>query len=442
MAVKQKKVPAALIRKIDRKTARIGVIGLGYVGLPLAVEFAKAGFRTTGIDVDAGRVKQLKSGRSYVTDVPASEVAELMGRGTLSATTRYDVLEQLDGVMICVPTPLRKSRDPDISYIVRAAEALVRHLHRHQVIILESTTYPGTTREVILPMLEATGLKVGRDFFLGFSPERIDPGNESYGTKTIPKVISGVTPACRGVIKLLYGQIIQRLVPVSSPDVAEMVKLLENTFRAVNIGLVNELALMCHRLGVDVWEVIEAAKTKPFGFMAFYPGPGLGGHCIPIDPLYLSWKARLLGFESRFIELASHLNAAMPEHVVQRVADLLNKKGKALHGSTVLILGVAYKRDVTDVRESPALEIIQHLTQRGARVRYHDPFVPLLRSHGISLRSVPLRPAVLASADCVVIITDHRALDYRQVIKHSRLIFDTRNALKGFSNGSGKIAHL
>ena len=442
MASHLRGVPADLARKIERKTARIGVIGLGYVGLPLAIEFARAGFRTTGIDVDSGRVKQLKSGRSYIMDIPSPEVAELVGQGTLSATTRYEALEHLDGVMICVPTPLRKSRDPDISYIVRAAEALVKHLHRHQVIILESTTYPGTTREVILPMLSATGLKVGRDFFLGFSPERIDPGNESYGTKTIPKVISGVTPACRGAIKLLYGQIIQRLVPVSSPDVAEMVKLLENTFRSVNIGLVNELALMCHRMGVDVWEVIEAAKSKPFGFMAFYPGPGLGGHCIPIDPLYLSWKARILGFESRFIELASQVNASMPDHVVERVAELLNKQGKALRGSTVLVLGVAYKRDVSDVRESPALEILQHLVDRGARVRYHDPFVPALRTDGLSLRSVPLRPPVLASADCAVIVTDHRALDYPMIVKHSKQILDTRNALKGPGRHSSKIFPL
>ena len=442
MARHANKLPDPLVRKIERKTARVGVIGLGYVGLPLAVEFAKAGFRTTGIDVDAGRVKQLKAAHSYITDIASSELSGLVRKGLLSATTRSDVLKELDAVVICVPTPLRKSRDPDISYIVNASEALAKHLHRHQVIILESTTYPGTTREVILPMLQATGLKVGKDFFLGFSPERIDPGNLHYGTKTIPKVISGVTLACRKAVNLLYGNIIKKLIPVSSPDVAEMVKLLENTFRSVNIGLVNELALMCHRMGVDVWEVIEAAASKPFGFMAFYPGPGLGGHCIPIDPLYLSWKARIYGFESRFIELASQLNASMPEHVVERTAELLNRKGKSLKGSKILILGVAYKRDVTDVRESPAIEIVQHLLNRGARVRYHDPFVPSFRANGGVLRSVPLTPASLRSADCVVIVTDHRVMDSRQVVKHARLILDTRNALKKLGHSSSKISRL
>lgn len=921
------KLPEALIRKVEQKTARVGVIGLGYVGLPLAVEFAKAGFRTTGIDVDAGRVKQLKAGRSYITDITSRELSGLVKKGLLSATTRSEILKELDAVVICVPTPLRKSRDPDISYIVSAAEALAKHLHRHQVIVLESTTYPGTTREVILPMLQATGLKVGKDFFLGFSPERIDPGNRVYTTGTIPKVVSGVTPACRRVIELLYGRIIRKLVPVSSPDVAEMVKLLENTFRSVNIGLVNELALMCHRLDVDVWEVIEAAKSKPFGFMAFYPGPGLGGHCldgketvvvrqgnqvdtpnieelvsqlraegdckvvshkgalflrpkgltilsfdpvgkktcfqpvqwigvrpysgpmislrtvdgrqltvtdrhpmvvhdgllqiklaneikegdripavqsmpegssgafidlidyfgrnrsgyvekirvvakdfswkahrswllpilkryrkdpweyyrinsiplpafleaeklsgfppidhrtlelscgsgpsrsalpavidlnesfcrlvgyylsegcitedksirvrwafhraereylsdveqivrslglrtsryqskrwqtcqikvssnlfgvllrdilgcgtnsytmrvppqllglsgkhreallagllrgdggvdfvsrehtyskngkrythrfhtaslnyysvssrlfqqvvlllqaagitptfkkrknyltvfgeaqlrrcadwldgskrdkllkylegrlkpmpnktfarhpgystvevkeitrlngtrsvysvevanthtfvtsygwvvhncIPIDPLYLSWKARIHGFESRFIELASQLNASMPEYVVERTAELLNRKGKALKGSKILLLGVAYKRDVTDVRESPAIEIIQRLLNRGARVRYHDPFVPSFRANGGMLRSSALTPASLRSADCVVIVTDHQAVDSRQVAKHARLILDTRNALKNLGHRSKKVFRL
>ena len=426
-----KKLPAELIRKIDRRAARVGVIGLGYVGLPLAVEFAKTGFKTVGIDVDAGRVRQLNAGSSYITDIPSSELSRLTRKGVLSATTHPEVLKSLDGVIICVPTPLRKSRDPDISYIVSAAEALAKHLHRNQIISLESTTYPGTTREVILPMLEATGLKVGRDFFLGFSPERIDPGNRIYNTQTIPKVVSGVTPACSAAMELLYGQIIRKIVPVSSPDVAEMVKLLENTYRSVNIGLVNELALMCHRLGVDVWEVIEAAKSKPFGFMAFYPGPGLGGHCIPIDPLYLSWKARIHGFESRFIELAAQINATMPEVVVERVAELLNRRGKALKGSRVFILGVAYKRDVSDTRESPAVEILQHLVRRGAKVRYHDPLVPAFRMNGRTLRSTALKPAALRAADCAVVVTDHQAIDYAAVAAHSRLVLDTRNAFKG-----------
>ncbi len=428
--------------KIRNRSARIGVIGLGYVGLPLAVEFAKRGFRVVGIDLDGRKVEMLNRGESYIPDIPTDEVRPLVRKGLLRATTHYEALRQLDGVMICVPTPLRKTRDPDISYIVKAAEALAKHLHRDQVITLESTTYPGTTREVILPMLQATGLKVGKDFFLGFSPERIDPGNQQYSTSTIPKVVSGITPACRRAVALLYGQVIERVVPVSSTDVAEMVKLLENTFRSVNIGLVNELALMCHRLGVDVWEVIEAAKSKPFGFMAFYPGPGLGGHCIPIDPLYLSWKAKILGFESRFIEMSSQLNGHMPEHVVERVAELLNQRGKALKGSRILVLGVAYKRDVSDTRESPAVEIIHHLRRRGAGVQYHDPYVPVFKTDGLSLRSVPLRPRVVRSADCVVIVTDHQATDNGLVVKHARLIFDTRNALRRVGSRRGKVVRL
>ena len=420
----------------------MGVIGLGYVGLPLAVEFAEAGFRVTGIDTDPGRVRMLKSGKSYIPDIPTETASRLTRKGFLKATMDPSVLQDLDAVIICVPTPLRKSREPDISYIVSATEALAKHLHRHQVIILESTTYPGTTREVILPLLEATGLKCGKDFFLGFSPERIDPGNREFMTHNIPKVVSGVTPACRRAVEFLYGQAIGKLVPVSSTDVAEMVKLLENTFRSVNIGMVNELALMCHRLGVDVWEVIETAKTKPFGFMPFYPGPGLGGHCIPIDPLYLSWKARMHGFESRFIELASQMNALMPGHVVERVGDALNGKGKALKGARVLVLGVAYKRDVGDVRESPALEVIHLLVQRGARVRYHDPFVPVLRENGRTLRSVPLSRASLAAADCVVILTDHQAVDHKKVVKHARLVLDTRNALRAIRPRPKKIIRL
>jgi UDP-N-acetyl-D-glucosamine dehydrogenase len=332
--------------------------------------------------------------------------------------------------MICVPTPLRKTRDPDISYILAAAKPLAQHLHRHQVIILESTTYPGTTEEVILPLLSETGLKVGKDFFLGFSPERIDPGNPHYTTPNIPKVVSGVTPACRRAIQALYSEVIGKVIPVSSTRVAEMVKLLENTFRSVNIGLVNELALMCHRMGVDVWEVIDAAKSKPFGFMPFYPGPGLGGHCIPIDPLYLSWKAKIHGFEPRFIELASQVNASMPEHVVERVGEILNRKGQALRGSRILILGVAYKRNVSDTRESPALEVIQHLIRQGVRVAYHDPYVPRFQANGASLRSVPLTPAALSAAHCVVIVTDHQSVDYPKVVRHARAVFDTRNALR------------
>jgi UDP-N-acetyl-D-glucosamine dehydrogenase len=435
-------LPASLIRKIKGRTARVGVIGLGYVGLPLAVEFAQAGFRVTGVDVDARRVKTLRAGRNYIPDISSKLLAGLVRKGLFRATGNPAALGELDAVIICVPTPLRKSREPDISYIVSATEALARHLHRHQVIILESTTYPGTTREVILPMLEGTGLACGKDFFLGFSPERIDPGNREFMTHNIPKVVSGVTPACRKAVELLYGQVIAKLVPVSSTNVAEMVKLLENTFRSVNIGMVNELSLMCHRMGVDVWEVIEAAKTKPFGFMPFYPGPGLGGHCIPIDPLYLSWKARILGFESRFIELASQVNGMMPEHVVERVTDALNARGKALKGAKILLLGVAYKRDVGDVRESPALGVIHHLAKRGARVQYHDPFVSRLRVDGLSLRSVPLRKPVLRAADCVIILTDHEQVDRAAVVKHARLILDTRNALRGIRPRPKKITRL
>ena len=437
-----KKIPPSFAEKIQKRTARVGIIGLGYVGLPLAVEFAKQGFSTVGIDVSRERVGSINRGISYIPDVPSEELSMLVKKGKLKATTNYQALSRLDGVMICVPTPLRKTRDPDISYIVATSEELAKYLHRHQVIVLESTTYPGTTDELILPMLEATGLKVGKDFFLGFSPERIDPANKEYTTSTIPKVVSGITPACCQAIQLLYSQVIKQVMPVSSTKVAEMVKLLENTFRSVNIGMVNELALMCHHLGVDVWEGIEAAKSKPFGFMAFYPGPGLGGHCIPIDPLYLSWKAKLHGFESRFIELASQVNSAMPEEVVQRVAEVLNSKGKSLKGAEILILGVAYKRDVGDTRESPAVEIIQTLQKNGARVRYHDPFVPRFKEDRILLRSTPLTPAALSHADCVLIVTDHTVMDYRMVVQKARLIVDTRNALRHFRPRPKKVILL
>ncbi len=435
-------LPKSLIRKIENRTARIGVIGLGYVGLPLAVEFAQEGYRTVGIDLDGRRVADLSRGRSYIADVSGEALKPLLASGKLSATTRYQALRKLDGVMICVPTPLRKTKEPDISYIVAASEALARHLHRHQIIVLESTTYPGTTRELILPLLEATGLKAGVDFFLGFSPERIDPGNADYRTDNIPKVVSGITPACRKAIQLLYSQVIRKVVAVSSTDVAEMVKLLENTFRSVNIGLVNEIALMCHRLKLDVWEVIEAAKTKPFGFMPFYPGPGLGGHCIPIDPLYLSWKARLHGFEPRFIDLSSQVNASMPEYVVGRITEALNRRGHPLKGSRILILGVAYKPNVTDTRESPALEILQQLIARGARVAYHDPMVARFSVNGRALRSVGLSKSVLSRSHCTVIVTDHAGVDYRSVLRHARLILDTRNALRGFQVNSHRVVRL
>ncbi len=436
------KLPAALIQKLKQHKARIGVIGLGYVGLPLAVEYAKVGFHVTGIDVSEERVKSLNKGISYIPDVSEEEIRSLVKAGRLKATTSFETLRNIDGMMICVPTPLRKTKDPDISYIVATVESLVKYLHRPQIIVLESTTYPGTTNELVLPMLEATGLKAGKDFFLGFSPERIDPGNQIYTTTTIPKVVSGITPACCEAIALMYGQVIRTVIPVSSTKVAEMVKLLENTFRSVNIGLVNELALMCDPLGVNVWEVIEAAKSKPFGFMPFYPGPGLGGHCIPIDPLYLSWKAKLHGFDPRFIELASQVNASMPPYVVQRVGEALNDKGKSVKGSRVLVIGVAYKKNVGDMRESPALEIIHLLRTKGAKVQYHDPFVPALREETYSLKSIPLSAATLAQADCVVVVTDHDSLDYRFIERGSRLILDTRNVFAKTRIRSNRIVTL
>ncbi len=436
------KLPNTLVQKLKEHKARIGVIGLGYVGLPLAVEYAKVGFHVTGIDVSEERVKALNRGISYIPDVLEEEIRSLVKEGRLKATTKFEALRDIDGMMICVPTPLRKTKDPDISYIVATVESLVKYLHRPQIIVLESTTYPGTTNELVLPMLEATGLKAGKDFFLGFSPERIDPGNQIYTTTTIPKVVSGITPACCEAIALMYGQVIRTIVPVSSTKVAEMVKLLENTFRSVNIGLVNELALMCDPLGVNVWEVIEAAKSKPFGFMPFYPGPGLGGHCIPIDPLYLSWKAKLHGFDPRFIELASQINASMPPYVVQRVGEALNDKGKAVKGARILVIGVAYKRNVGDMRESPALEIIHLLRTKGAKVQYHDPFVPALREETFSLKSVPLSTATLAQADCVVVVTDHDQLNYKFIERGSRLVLDTRNVFAKARVRSNRIVTL
>ncbi len=417
--------------KIKTKKAKVAVIGLGYVGLPLAVEFAKKGFSSLGVDLDKRKVSSINSGKSYILDIPGEEIAPLAKAGRLKATNDYSKLKEVDAIIICVPTPLRKTRDPDMSFIVSAAEAIAKNLRKGQVIVLESTTYPGTTEEVILPMLEATGLKVGRDFSLGFSPERIDPGNPRYMTHNIPKVVSGMTGFCRENIALLYSQIVDRVIPVSSLKVAEMVKLLENTFRSVNIGLVNELALMCDSLKVDVWEIIEAAKTKPFGFMPFYPGPGLGGHCIPIDPIYLAWKARIQGFEPRFIDLASKINADMPEHVADRVARILNNKfGKAVKGSKVLMVGLSYKKDVTDTRESPAYEVIEKLKDRGASVSYYDPFVPSSVFGGHNMRSVTLSAAELKKYDCAVIVTDHSNVDYGFIVDNSRFVLDTRNALK------------
>jgi UDP-N-acetyl-D-glucosamine dehydrogenase len=424
---------SALLDGIHARRLRIGIIGLGYVGLPLAVEFANAGFNVTGFDVDETKTAEINCGRSYIPDVSSSDLQTVVKAGQLGATTDMSRLGSMDVLDICVPTPLRKTRDPDLSYVITAVEAVAATLGRGQLVILESTTYPGTTDEVVQPRLEAGGLRADVDFFLAFSPERVDPGNKQFTTKTIPKVVGGVGPASTEAAAALYAAVVSRVVPVTSTRVAEMVKLLENTFRAVNIGLVNEIALMCHKMDIDVWEVIDAAKTKPFGFMPFYPGPGLGGHCIPIDPYYLSWKARQDGFEARFIELAGQVNGAMPEYVVQRVTDALNSVKKPLNGSRVHLFGVAYKRDVGDVRESPALDIAELLAKRGVTVSYTDPYVPHILHGGQRLDTVPFDTALAASFDCAVICTDHTAFDYQRIAVSLALVVDTRNALKGLN---------
>jgi len=426
--------PARLLARIQSRQARVGVVGLGYVGLPLAAEFATSGFTTTGIDLDARKVAAIARGESYIPDVASADVADLVSAGRLTATASFDVVAELDTINICVPTPLRKTKDPDLSYIVSAVEAVAAHLRPGVLVILESTTYPGTTEEVVQPLLERGGLKAGVDFFLAFSPERVDPGNRTFNTRNVPKVVGGMTPTCSSLAQALYLAAIETVVPVTSPRVAEMVKLLENTFRAVNIGLVNEIALMCDRLGIDVWEVVDAASSKPFGFMPFYPGPGLGGHCIPIDPFYLSWKARQTGFEPRFIELAGHVNASMPHAVVDKIADALNVMKKPLNGSHVLVAGVTYKRDIDDIRESPALDVMGLLHQKGARVSYTDPFVPSLAGRawpgGYALESIAPTRATLATIDCVAILTDHRSFDYDALVAGAPLVVDTRNAVK------------
>jgi UDP-N-acetyl-D-glucosamine dehydrogenase len=424
---------STLSDRIRSRNGRVGVIGLGYVGLPLAVEFARAGFTVTGFDVDASKITQINAGRSYIPDVPSDDLAEQVRAGKLNATTDMAQLGGMDAIDICVPTPLRKTKDPDLSYIVRAVEAVAATLKRGQLVILESTTYPGTTDEVVQPMLEAKGMKADADFFLAFSPERVDPGNQRFTTKNIPKIVGGVGDSSTKVAAALYGATVQTVVPVSSTRVAEMVKLLENTFRAVNIGLVNEIAQMSHKMDIDVWEVIEAAKTKPFGFMPFYPGPGLGGHCIPIDPFYLSWKARQSGFECRFIELAGQVNGSMPEYVVERVTDALNEVRKAVNGSRIHIYGVAYKRDVGDMRESPALDIIELLTRRGAEISYSDPWVPALKEGGHSFEAVPEAEALRLRPDCVVICTDHSAFEWKALVDSGVPIVDTRDALRKFT---------
>ena len=427
----------ALIERLRAREARVGVIGLGYVGLPLAVEFAKAGFSAVGFDIDASKVEQIAKGESYIPDVSAEQLRSAKALGHLCATTDFARLADVDTIDICVPTPLRKTKDPDLSFIVDAVEEIAKYLRRGQLVILESTTYPGTVEEVVQPRLEAGGLRAGRDFYLAFSPERVDPGNPSWNTANIPKVVGGVDETSTAVATALYEQIVETVVPVSSSRVAEMVKLLENTFRAVNIGLVNELALMCHSLDVNVWEVIDAAKTKPFGFMPFYPGPGLGGHCIPVDPFYLSWKARQNGFESRFIELAGYTNAAMPKYVVERVGEALNSVSKPLRGSRVHLFGVAYKPDVGDIRESPAIDIAELLHQRGAVVSYSDPYVPRLAQAGLDLVAEVPDEALTRGFHCALITTNHGCFDYEAIVRQAPLVVDTRNALKGI-----RAAHI
>ncbi len=422
-----------LLEKIKTKKAKIGVIGLGYVGLPLALEFVRSGYCVTGIDKSKERVKCLNKGTSYVIDVKSEDIAQFIEKGLLCITDDVSIISTLDAMSICVPTPLTKTKDPDMSYIINVGQEVKNYMHKEQLFILESTTYPGTTEELVLPMLEEGGLRVGKDFYLAFSPERIDPGNKRYSVKNIPKVIGGVTQQCTELASCLYGHIIEAIIPVSSPKVAEMVKLLENTFRNVNIALVNEIAIMSERLGIDVWEVIDAAKTKPFGFMSFYPGPGLGGHCIPIDPLYLSWVAKKNGFELRFIALADQINSSMPEFVVEKITDALNDMEKSVKGSNIHILGVAYKKDVDDLRESPALEIMNILRLKGARITYTDPYIPEINYQKLSIKSKPLSKEVLSKVDCSVIVTDHSNFDYNLIVSNSKLIVDTRNSLKGIN---------
>jgi len=418
-------------RRFTEKKALLGVLGLGYVGLPLAVSYAKAGFRVLGFEIDIAKAAAVNASDSYIIDVTADELGEVVGAGLLEATTDFGRLAEVDSVNICVPTPLGKTRDPDISYIQSAVDSIAPCLHEGMVIVLESTTYPGTTEEVILPRLEETGLKVGKDFYLAFSPERVDPGNETYNTINIPKVVGGVTPACTEVASALYGQVMDTVVPVSSVRVAETVKLLENTFRSVNIALVNEIALMCSAMDIDVWEVIEGAATKPFGFMPFYPGPGLGGHCIPIDPFYLSWKAKQAGSEARFIELAGQVNGAMPRHVMNLVNDALNARTKAVSGSRVLVVGVAYKPGIDDLRESPALDILEMLAERGAEVHWFDPHVPELPSGVHGQRHDEWTRDALDGYDAVVIVTPHAEVDHTLLLGADPVVIDTRNALKG-----------
>lgn len=425
--------------RITTKTARLGIVGLGYVGLPLALEFVRAGFRVNGIELDKTKLERIKTGVSYISDVNSKNLKDAIDSGQFKTGDSYKVVSDLDCVSICVPTPLRKTKDPDISYIMAASESIRPFLHPGMLIVLESTTYPGTTEEVLVKTFEQTNLRIGHDIYVAFSPERVDPGNSHYRTHNTPKVVGGVTPDCTEMAKLLYDQAVEQVVPVSSAAAAEMVKLLENTFRTVNIGLVNEIAIMCDKLGISVWEVIEAAATKPFGFMPFFPGPGLGGHCIPIDPLYLSWKLKMLNYNARFIELASEVNAQMPEYCVQKIRQILNQNRKCVSGSRILVLGVSYKKDTADIRESPALDIMRLLQSDGAEINYSDPYIPELELDGEQNTSIDIGPEELARYDLVVLVTDHTCFDYKMIQHHSSILFDTRNAFKEASKNVVKL---
>ena len=437
------KSSTTLIKKIKDKKAKVGVVGLGYVGLPLSVELANAGFNVTGFEISKPKVKLLNSGKSDIDDVSHEKVKAIVKTGKFKATTDMKLVSQMDTISICVPTPLSKTKDPDVSFILSALNAINPHLKKGTLVVLESTTYPGTTEDLILPILSESGLKVGQDFFLAFSPERVDPGNQIYTTKNTPRVVGGITKDCTKVAKVFYEQTMPDIYPVSSTQAAEMVKLLENTFRSVNIGLVNEVALMCDRLKLDVWEIIDAAATKPFGFMPFYPGPGLGGHCIPIDPHYLSWKLKSLNYYARFIELAGDINSHMPEYVIMRITELLNKRfAKALNKSTILVLGVAYKKDIKDMRESPALDVIKLLEDKGARVYYNDPFIPSFEWNGMKHKSVKLTKSLIQKADLVVITTNHTEYDYEMIVENSKAVFDSRNATKNVRKSRKKIELL
>ncbi|MFN7964333.1 MAG: nucleotide sugar dehydrogenase [Acidobacteriota bacterium] len=436
------KAQKALLDKINNKTATVGILGLGYVGLPLAEVFCRAGMKVTGFDVDRSKVDMIKAGKTYIGDLTDAQVAAQVDAGRLAATTDFDLLRDMDAILICVPTPLRKTLDPDISYVVASTEAIAARLRPGQLVVLESTTYPGTTDEVIEPMLGKTGLKAGEDYFLAFSPERVDPSNEAFKTENTPKVVGGCTAACTEIATALYRTAIPKVHPVSSARAAEMVKLLENTFRLINIGLVNEYALICEKLGLNVWEIIDAAATKPFGYMAFYPGPGLGGHCIPIDPHYLSWKLRSLNYFTRFIDLAAEINRGMPQHVVARLTQLLNERSKSLRGAKVLVLGVTYKRDCADTRESPAVDVIEHLLHWGANVTFHDPYVTEFEVGEHRIPARPLDAATIKQHDVVLIVTDHSNVDYDLVVNNASLVFDTRNATKRASASHHNVVKL